>query len=345
GNVSLYNLVLEDELLFNGVVEGPTSSTFDVDDDILSPNEAWFYEAYYGITTQDLANGDVINQAKITGWTQDNIQVTDDSDDNSYDENDATLITVDGACEISPPGIGLIKLGYLSDLDGDECPEAIDYTFKVSNRGGEPLANVTISDTFLGTETTFTLESGDDNGNNTLDLGEEWIYTTSYTLTKTDIEAGKVENQAEVTALSSITQQTVMDISDNNSYEENDPTSTEVIDACDPEGPDSNPINENFEIYTGITPNGDGINDFFRINGIEHYPDNVLKIFNRWGVLVYEAEGYVLGNKLFSGVSEGRATISQRETLPSGTYFYTLEFENLNPGQETYSGYLYINRD
>ena len=345
GNVSLSNLVLEDELLFNGIVAGPVNGSDDGNDGILSPNETWIYEAYYGITAQDLANGDVINQAKITGWTQDNIQVTDDSDANSYDENDATLISVIESCENSAPRIGLIKLGYLSDPDGDECPEAINYTFKVSNRGGEPLANVTISDTFLGTGSTFTLESGDDNGNNSLDLGEEWVYTSSYILTKTDIEAGKVENQAEVTAQSTITQQTVMDISDNNSYEENDPTSTEVIDACDPEGPDTNPINEDFEIYTGITPNGDGINDFFRINGIEHYPDNVLKIFNRWGVLVYEAEGYGIGNKLFSGVSEGRATVSQQETLPSGTYFYTLKFENLNPGQETYSGYLYINRD
>ncbi|MEX0362513.1 MAG: gliding motility-associated C-terminal domain-containing protein [Allomuricauda sp.] len=48
---------------------------------------------------------------------------------------------------------------------------------------------------------------------------------------------------------------------------------------------------------------------------------------------------------MFSGISEGRATVSQQETLPSGTYFYTLKFHGTHPGQEQYSGYLYINRD
>ncbi|MEX0362872.1 MAG: hypothetical protein AB3N10_17995, partial [Allomuricauda sp.] len=58
GNISLNNLVLEDELLFNGVVSGPVNGSDDDNDGVLSPNETWIYEAYYGITAQDLANGD-----------------------------------------------------------------------------------------------------------------------------------------------------------------------------------------------------------------------------------------------------------------------------------------------
>jgi len=84
---------------------------------------------------------------------------------------------------------------------------------------------------------------------------------------------------------------------------------------------------------------------YFRIQGIENYPDNNVKIFNRWGVQVYQMDSYGQGNNLFYGLSEGRATLQKKRELPSGTYFYILTFtSDDNPGQESYSGYLYINR-
>ena len=70
-----------------------------------------------------------------------------------------------------------------------------------------------------------------------------------------------------------------------------------------------------------------------------------MKIFNRWGVIVYEANGYGIGDKLFMGISEGRITITQESKTSEGTYFYVIEFEGDNPGRERYTGYLYINRD
>ena len=42
-----------------------------------------------------------------------------------------------------------------------------------------------------------------------------------------------------------------------------------------------------------VSPNGDGINDCWVIPEMEKYPKNVLKLFNRWGNLVYEKEGYI----------------------------------------------------
>lgn len=41
-----------------------------------------------------------------------------------------------------------------------------------------------------------------------------------------------------------------------------------------------------------FTPNGDGHNDTFIIQNIENYPNGKLRIFNRWGELVYEASPY-----------------------------------------------------
>ncbi|MCL6273523.1 gliding motility-associated C-terminal domain-containing protein [Muricauda sp. 2012CJ35-5] len=347
GNADLVNLELVDPLLM-GIVAGPKTGSDDGDDGVLSIGETWTYESYYAITEQNQTDGDVTNQATVTAWTQGDVEVSDDSDDTSYDENDATQTLLSNTCVNTEVGIALIKLGYLTDLNDDECPEAITYSFIVSNRGSEPLNNIILEDNLLDAETEYTLSEGDDNSNGILDLGEEWTFTASYVLTAKDLETGYVENQAVVAAQSVVSQQSVLDFSDDNSFDENDTTRTTVIDGCDPDNPidPEDPINQEFEVFTGITPNGDGINDFFRINGVENFPENSLKIFNRWGVLVYEAEGYGIGNNLFTGVSEGRATISQQRTLPSGTYFYTLKFdEENNPGQATYSGYLYINRD
>lgn len=88
--------------------------------------------------------------------------------------------------------------------------------------------------------------------------------------------------------------------------------------------------------YTGFSPNGDGINDTFVINGIEANPNNELKIYNRWGTLVYRKKGY---DNRWKGISDGRVTISKNESLPVGTYYYVLELN----GKKSKSGYVYIN--
>ena len=95
------------------------------------------------------------------------------------------------------------------------------------------------------------------------------------------------------------------------------------------------------EIYNGISTNGDGKNDGLRIKGIEDYPKNRLKIFNRWGVLVYEKEGYTNADP-FTGYSNGRTVIESSKKLPQGTYYYILEYENSNNQTQTKSGWLYL---
>ena len=106
-------------------------------------------------------------------------------------------------------------------------------------------------------------------------------------------------------------------------------------------------LDTTFEIFNGITPNGDGLNDYFQIVGIENWPNNNVEIFNRWGVLVFETDGYGGSDgkqNVFRGISEGRVTVQQNEELPTGTYFYILTFPADNPGKADYTGYLYINR-
>ncbi|MDV7140980.1 Ig-like domain-containing protein, partial [Maribacter sp. TH_r10] len=93
-----------------------------------------------------------------------------------------------------------------------------------------------------------------------------------------------------------------------------------------------------------VTPNGDGKNDFLFIKGVRNAANNSLKIFNRWGVAVYEGENYNNQNNVFDGRSKGRSTVSAGEYLPSGIYFYIFEYQKGNSENNTDSGYIYVSK-
>jgi gliding motility-associated-like protein len=99
------------------------------------------------------------------------------------------------------------------------------------------------------------------------------------------------------------------------------------------------------EVFDIMTPgDGDGLNDVFVIRGLDKYPNNTVKIYNRWGVLVFETRGYGLNNNFFTGESNGRVTIEQSKQLPVGTYYYVLEYVNNSGSTVKKAGPLYINR-
>ena len=74
-------------------------------------------------------------------------------------------------------------------------------------------------------------------------------------------------------------------------------------------------------VHQGLSPNGDGVNDFLAIDGIQAYPDNKLTIMSRSGQMVYEAKGYDNSTRLFDGHSNKNGQMQ----LP-GTYFYQLDY-------------------
>ena len=101
---------------------------------------------------------------------------------------------------------------------------------------------------------------------------------------------------------------------------------------------------EPLTFYNGISSNGDGYNDGFIIKNIELYPKNNLKIFNRWGVLVYEKDGYT-NTDPFKGYSTGRTTVGKDGKLPQGTYYYILEYLDVNKNTQQKSGWLYLKNE
>ena len=91
-----------------------------------------------------------------------------------------------------------------------------------------------------------------------------------------------------------------------------------------------------FYITDGLSPNNDGLNDTFYIECIEEFPDNKLKIYNRYGVQIYESNNYL--NDWDGKPNMGIPSTSEK--LPVGTYFYILD---LNTGQKPLIGWLYLN--
>ncbi|RYY88778.1 MAG: T9SS type B sorting domain-containing protein [Chitinophagaceae bacterium] len=82
-------------------------------------------------------------------------------------------------------------------------------------------------------------------------------------------------------------------------------------------------------IQKGISPNGDGLNDYFDLEG-----QNVskLEIFNRYGTIVYKQSNYTTQ---WHGQTDGG------DELPDGTYYYVIE----RSAGETKTGWIYINRE
>ncbi len=92
------------------------------------------------------------------------------------------------------------------------------------------------------------------------------------------------------------------------------------------------------KVYDGLSPNGDGKNDYWRIDAIEQYPNNTLRIFDRYNNLVYETTGYSNEGNNWQGQSN-RGTSSS--SLVDGTYYYSL---NLGNGEQPLSGYVILKR-
>ena len=95
------------------------------------------------------------------------------------------------------------------------------------------------------------------------------------------------------------------------------------------------------EFYNAISTDEGSPNNGFIIKNIDLYPDNNLKIFNRYGVLVYEKDGYT-NTDPFKGISTGRATVNKDGKLPQGTYYYVLEYTDGQNQKQQKAGWLYI---
>ncbi|GIV27662.1 MAG: hypothetical protein KatS3mg027_1476 [Bacteroidia bacterium] len=76
-------------------------------------------------------------------------------------------------------------------------------------------------------------------------------------------------------------------------------------------------------IANTMTPNGDNYNDFFWIGMIEHYPNNEVMVFNRYGQMIYKANKYDNQKVYWDGTYQGNK-------VPDGAYYYVIKFTDSN---------------
>ncbi|NDV17028.1 T9SS type B sorting domain-containing protein [Muricauda sp. TY007] len=95
---------------------------------------------------------------------------------------------------------------------------------------------------------------------------------------------------------------------------------------------DDIPVTPTLVPAQAFTPNGDGNNDAWIIPGIDNYPNNVVKVYNRWGHEVLSTRSY---KNDWEGFYKGRS-----EKLPAGSYLYVI---NLGDGSAPLQGWIFIN--
>ncbi len=214
----------------------------------------------------------------------------------------------------------------------------MSFTIKVKNNRKEPLTQVMVKDdltktfpapavvTVLEHSTTGTLvKNAAYNGKTSIEL-----LTNTSTLAGFDsalititvrIEPngfnGAVKNIADASAQSKwgpVTRQSI-DLSLSNGRQHGD-------------GVPTNTLLPEVEVFIAdvITPNGDGLNDRWII--VKPYNITVgVKVFNRWGQLIYT-------NNNYNNEWDGRSSVTN-EYLPHGSYFYLVELTNKSTGAKT----------
>jgi gliding motility-associated-like protein len=98
-------------------------------------------------------------------------------------------------------------------------------------------------------------------------------------------------------------------------------------DACDPVA------------FQGISPNGDGRNDYLVIPGVMRTTPNNLTVYDRVGNIVFEVKDYE--NNWGGESNRGNQLLAGDGLLPDGVYFYILDYNGVRPKVSTY---IYINR-
>jgi gliding motility-associated-like protein/uncharacterized repeat protein (TIGR01451 family) len=345
-NIGVVELEITD--VFDPLLEGLLTLDLSTDldgDGKLDADETWVYTGtyvvpqevidgygiYYDIVTESLELGNdgiIENCVKIEGVSVNGTSFnTDDMDEENHQ------LCVDVAIDYSNEGEPILVVTKEADVEVVYAEgDVITYTITVENTSCHAVTEVFLDDAILD-EGSVHLVSGDDNNNGILDGGEIWVYEGTHTVTlETLMEQGldihgeydgdgDIDNIAEICGvlpdLESICQE-----------------SNEVVVLID-----------FVFIPDAFSPDDDDINDIFEIIGLhKKYPDFKLQIFNRWGNKVYEYENKGnLDPEWWDGISTGRAVINKNKQVPTGTYYFILDF---NDGErEPLVDWLYIKRD
>ena len=209
--------------------------------------------------------------------------------------NNVNLVQVEGPPLGSSADTGSYTITYQA-IDGENNSKFCSFNLQIN-----PVPDVSIrpdTSIFLGDEVTLWARSS-------YDVSYQWTPTVN------------VQNPNDSTTTSTPTDSTIY-----------------TVEVTTPEGCSNRAITtvsiqNDIRVGTAFTPNGDGKNDFFIIQGIVNYPNAHLLIYNRNGQLVYESERY---SNNWDGTYQGNP-------LPTASYYYILK---LTPDAEGKTGIVTI---
>ncbi|KDN56728.1 DUF7507 domain-containing protein [Flavobacterium seoulense] len=315
GNVTVSNIVINDPKL--GTTNVPLVPS------ILAPLATGVITQEYTITQTDIDIKRVTNTAIAIGKDPQGVDVQDRSG-TAVDNDEPTITDLPENAVI-----GLILKGEFQDENNDgqaQIGETIKYKYSIKNMGEVTLSDVWIEDEMVG--------HGMDEGSISIASGatDDTTFSSTYTITQEDIIAGSVTNQAKVFGTSPLGK-VVQDLSHDTSFLE-DGSTVVSVDGC------------LITVFNAVSPGvGSDLEQILYVRGIDCYPDNTVQIFDRWGVKVFDVKGYDNNTKAFRGISDGRATLGKSNGLPSGTYFYIINYVDKDGNGNNKSGYLHLIND
>ena len=234
---------------------------------------------------------DYVNNASVKG------NLLDKNLDNNKDSATIELFTAD-IDAVKDDGEAFYQIG------GE-----LNYTITVTNKGPQKALNVKVFDPMPHETTEMSWEGNNNSGTGDLldyikelEVGQEVLYNVALRVPKGHF--GAFTNTVEISSPNII-----------------DPI-PECTECSDTDIPD-------FSIPKGISPNGDGDNDYLDLEG---YFISKIVIYNRYGTEVYSKKDYV--NEWYGQNNNGKL-------LPAGTYFYTVEVQ----GVPYKSGYIQVIRE
>ncbi len=236
----------------------------------------------------------------------------------SYETTSGCSVTTTEALLVSPiacEGTDVV-ITKIVDNSTPFIGEHVFFTVEVENNGPLTLSNIQVSEQILSGYTYVNHTASEGSYNETTGIWDIPSIGANSTVTLV------IEVIVNPSGDYSNTAQIITDIPEDGNGNNNSIT-IELDPGC-------------LNVFNEITPNNDGMNDFFHIECIEDYPGNSLTIFNRFGNPVYSIQEY---QNDWSGVANVGGAIGSGQLLPSGTYFYVLKIDS---EQFEKSGWLYL---
>ncbi len=256
---------------------------------------------------------------------------------------------------------GITKVGEIVKSDNNSYN--LSYTVTIHNLGNDTLTNVTLNDSLFGktvkNPATYSMHSSPVSSGQNLVVNSSFNGNTDIRLILPGQSKMPPRTTTSVHFVINVIPGTVTSFSNSAYGNASARTSeTELKTVSDTSNAGTNPDTNNNGVWNewvdnvptvleipntqslfipeGFSPNGDNINDVFKIDGLPTDGENSLLVFNRWGNKVYTSSNY---DNSWDGTPNVSGTFGKNK-LPQGTYYFILDMKG--SGRKPITGFLVL---